>query len=440
MQSRRSFLVGSAITAAVSRSAIGANDRIGFAVIGVGGRGSYMASVFTDFEDVNLLAVCDVYKPNRDEQAARLGTKTKSSPVAENDYRRILERKDVDALLVTTPDHWHGPIVIEASQAGKDCYCEKPLSNTIEMGQKMRAAVRQYKRVVQVGLQQRSWQHFQENAKRVQDGMIGQVYLVECAYTGNYTRDPGPPTAPPEGLDWELFQGNAERRPYVSLRQRGWRAFYDYSGGTLLDWGTHLTDISQWYMNVDAPLTCSASGQYTRVPVLPEMLPDTLAVTWKYPKFVMTYKNAVESMPDWDVQGNHFIGTGGWLHVNRTEYRVRATAMRGPMPPPPAAAPGAAGTPAAGAPPAGRGAGRGAAGRGAPAPPRFEPITERFRYDGNPSDHAHVRNFLDCVKSRQEPVVNIDTGFNSTLPTLMAVLAIRYDKTYTWNGKQAVAV
>ena len=168
--SRRSFLVGSAITAAVSRSAIGANDRIGFALIGAGSRGSHMASVFTDFEDVNLLAVCDVFKPNRDSQATKLGEKTKSSPVAVGDYRRVLDRKDVDALLVTTPDHWHGPIVIEASQAAKDCYVEKPLSNTIEMGQKMRAAVRQYKRVVQVGLQQRSWLHFQENAKRVQDG------------------------------------------------------------------------------------------------------------------------------------------------------------------------------------------------------------------------------------------------------------------------------
>jgi predicted dehydrogenase len=420
------------VTAAMSRSAIGANDRIGFALIGAGGRGSYMAGVFTDFEDVNLLAVCDVFKPNRDQQATKLGAKTQSSPEAVADYRKILDRKDVDAVLITTPDHWHGPMLIEASQAGKDSYCEKPISNTIEMGLKMRAAVRQYKRVVQIGLQQRSWQHFQENAKRVQDGMIGNVYQVDCMYTGNYTRDPGPPTAPPADLDWEMFQGNAERRPYTAMRQRSWRAFYDYSGGTLLDWGTHLTDISHWYTNVTEPLTCSASGQYVRAPVLPEMLPDTLSVTWKYPKFVMTYKNCVESMADWDTQGNHFLGTGGWLHVNRTEYRVRAAAARGPAPTPAAAAPGA---PAAGTPPAGRGAGR-----GAPAAPRFEPITERFRYNGGPSDHAHVRNFLDCVKSRQDPVVSVDTGFYSTLPTLMGVLAIRYGKTYSWDGKRAVAV
>jgi predicted dehydrogenase len=404
--------MGSAMTAAMSRSAAGANDRIRFAIIGAGTRGSYVGGVFTDFPDVELVAVCDVFKPTRDDQAAKLGAKTNTKPEAVNDYRQVLDRKDVDALLVTTPDHWHGPLVIQASEAGKDCYCEKPLSNSIEVGQKMRTAVRQYKRVVQVGLQQRSWDHFQENAKRVQDGMIGKVYHVECVYQGNYTRDPGPPTDPPAGLDWELFQGSAPRRPYVAMRQRSWRAFYDYSGGTMLDWGTHLTDVSHWYMNVTEPLTCSASGQYARVAApLPEQLPDTLAVTWKYPTFVMTYTNCVRTSPEFDVQGNFFLGTLGWLQVNRTGYRYR--------------------------PGGGGGGGRG--GRGAAAPP-FEPVSKSFPYAGGPSDHAHVRNFLDCVKSRQEPVVNIDTGFYSTLPTLMGVLAVHYGKTYSWDGKQAVAV
>ena len=416
MQSRRSFLVSTAATAAMSRSAIGANDRIRFAIIGGGTRGSYVGGVFTDFPDVELAAVCDVYKPTRESVAAKLGDKTKSKPEAVNDYRRILERKDVDALLVTTPDHWHGPIVIQASEAGKDCYCEKPLSNTIEMGQKMRAAVRQYKRVVQVGLQQRSWDHFQANAKRVQDGMIGKVYHVECIYQGNYTGPEGTPTEPPADLDWELFQGNAERRPYTPKRQRTWRAFYDYSGGTLLDWGTHLTDVSHWYMKVQEPLTCSASGQYVRVPQpIPEQLPDTMAVTWQYPGFVMQYTNCVRQSPEFDIQGNHFLGTGGWLQVNRTGYRYR---------------------PVAGRPGGGGGRGGGAT----PPPPPFEPVSTSFRYDGGPSDHAHVRNFLDCVKSRQDPVVSIDTGFFSTLPTLMGVLAVRYGKTYAWDGKQASAV
>jgi hypothetical protein len=133
-------------------------------------------------------------------------------------------------------------------------------------------------------------------------------------------------------------------------------------------------------------------------------LPDTMAVTWKYPKFVMTYTNCVRQSADFDVQGNYFLGAIGWLQVNRTGYRFRAN------------------------PP----------GRGAPAAAPFEPVSQSFRYEGGPSDHAHVRNFLDCVKSRQDPVVNIDTGFYSTLPTLMGVLAVRYGKTYSWNGQEAV--
>ncbi len=404
MYTRRSFLVSSAATAALSRSAIGANDRIRFAILGAGTRGAYVGDVFTDFPDVELVAVCDVFKPTREAVAAKQGAKGKNQPEALADYRKVLDRKDIDAVLVTTPDHWHGPMVIEASQAGKDSYCEKPLSNSIEVGQKMRAAVRQYKRVAQIGLQQRSWDHFKENAKRVQDGMIGDVYHVECVYQGNYTRDPGPATAPPADLDWEMFQGPAPRRPYTQARQRSWRAFYDYSGGTLLDWGTHLTDVAHWYMNSQEPLTCAGSGQYVRTPVLPEQLPDVLAATWKYPKFVMTYTNCIRAEADFDVQGNMFLGTKGWLHVHRTGYRYRPNQ---------------------------------AMGRGGPQTPPFEPFSTKFAYVGGPSDHAHVRNFLDCVKSRQEPVVNIDTGFYSTLPTLMAVLSIRDGKTYAWDGKQA---
>jgi hypothetical protein len=136
-------------------------------------------------------------------------------------------------------------------------------------------------------------------------------------------------------------------------------------------------------------------------------LPDTMAVTWKYPQFVMTYTNCVRQSPDFDVQGNHFLGDKGWLQVNRTGFRYRPNATGG---------------------------------RGAPAVPPFQPVSQSFRYDGGPSDHAHVRNFLDCVKSRQDPVVSIDTGFYSTLPTLLGVLAIRNGKTYSWDGQRAVAV
>lgn len=407
MPTRRTFLVATAATAALSRSAAGANERIRFAIIGSGGRGSHMGTVMANEDDTQCVAVCDVYKPTRDKVAASLADK----PEAIEDYRRVLERDDIDAVLIATPDHWHGPMVVEASEAGKDSYCEKPASVSIEDGMKMREAVRKHSRVCQIGLQQRSWEHFQENAKRVQSGMFGDIYLVHCVYRGNYTRVPAPDADPPEDLNWELFQGPAERRPFNPGRQRGWRAYYDYSGGTLTDWGTHLTDISHWYMNATEPITCSGSGQYAQTdPPQPDMLPDTVAVTWKYEKFVMSYTNTVMVDPTYDVQGNYFLGPKGWLQVNRTGYRYFPTPQRG-------------------------------FGRATPPPaPEFEAFSTAFPYVGGPADQAHIRNFLDCVKSREDPVCDVDTGFYSTLPTLMGVLAVRNGRTYAWDGQKATPV
>jgi predicted dehydrogenase len=406
MSTRRRFVLNSAATAATARSAIGANDRIRFAIIGAGTRGSHVGGVFAGFADAECVAVCDVYKPTREQVAAKLPGK----PEAVNDYRRVLNRKDIDAVLIATPDHWHGPMVIEASEAGKDSSCEKPLTNSIETGLKMIEAARKHKRVVQVGLQQRSWRHFQENAERVQKGMFGTIYQAQCVYIGNYLRPPEEGGDPPPDLDWNLFQGPAERRRYTRSRQRLWRSFYDYSGGTLLDWGVHLTHITHWYLSSRAPLTASGSGQYVRYPC-PErdQLPDSVACSWVYDRFVMTYTNSLMANPHFDAQGNYFIGTMGSLQINRTGYRYR--------PNPPRVAPGQT-----------------------PPPPPFEAVDESFRYVGGPSDQAHVRNFLDCVKSRQRPAVDIEDGFYATLPCLMGVLAIRYGKTYRWTGAEAKAV
>jgi predicted dehydrogenase len=395
-----------ALGAAAAGSVMGANDRIRFAIIGAGNRGSYVGGVFAGFPDVECAAVCDVYKPTREQVAAKLPGKPE--PVL--DYRKVLDRKDVDAVLIATPDHWHGPMVMEACEAGKDAYCEKPVTNSIEVGLRMIQAARKYNRVVQVGLQQRSWQHFQENAERVQKGMFGTIYQAQCVYIGNYLRPPQEGGDPPSDLDWNLFQGPAERRRWTQHRQRTWRSYYDYSGGTLLDWGVHLTHVVHWYLNAKAPLTASGSGQYVRAEC-PErdQLPDSVACTWVYDKFVMTYTNSLFQDGRYDGQGNLFIGTVGSLHINRTGYRYRANPPR-PMP------------------------------GQTPAPPAFAPVEESFRYEGGPSDKAHVRNLLDCVKSRQRPAVDIEDGFYATLPALMGVMSIRYGKMYAWDGKQAKVV
>ncbi len=416
MTRRRSFMMSSGLTAALSRSAAGANDKIRMGVVGAGGRGAYMALVFaTTNPDCEMAAVCDVFKPNRDKSAAALPGK----PESYVDYRRVLERKDIDAVLVATPDHWHAPITAEACQAGKDVYCEKPVSNSIEAAWKAVEAARKYNRVVQVGLQQRSWTHFQEVFQWLREGKLGTVYHAGLHWQGSYTRPPEQPQEPPADLDWELFQGPAPRHPYTPNRQRSWRAFYDYGGGIVTDQGVHIADVVHWYLDAREPRSVAASGQFVAVPRTEEQLPDSFAITWQYDKFVMTYTNAYMPLGEFDnSQGNYFYGNQGAMHVNRYSYTMKPIPRRGRpgQPPPPAA---------------------------------FEAVNEKVRDVAEPdasgkpfarqSDRAHARDFLDCVKSRGKPLTDIETGFYSSLPLLLGVLALRTGKAYAWNGKQAVA-
>ena len=203
-------------------------------------------------------------------------------------------------MLIATPDHWHGPMTIDACAAGKDVYVEKPVSNEIEPALQMIDAARQHNRVVQVGLQQRSWHHFQE-AGRLSHGRLPRL-ADHALHDGAARRRV--PTAHrsrrryrrihPPGFNWDLFQGPAERKPFMPAR-RNWRGWYDYGGGNLSDWGVHLTDVMNWFMQADttAPLLTSASAQYVRLPRDPELVPDSYAVTWQYKNFVATLSNAM---------------------------------------------------------------------------------------------------------------------------------------------------
>jgi len=397
MSTRRSFLIGSALTCAASRSAAGANDRIRVGFIGAGTRGAYMASVAEEFEDCQILAMCDVYKPALEKAVAGLKV---SQPDSYSDYRRVLERKDLDAVYVAAPDHWHSQMIIEAAQAGKDVYCEKPLSNNIEAAWKAVDASRRYKRVVQIGLQQRSWDHFQKCRELVRSGMFGTISHAALHWLGSYARPAEQPSDPPEGLDWELFQGPAPRKSYSPSRQRSWRSYYDYGGGIITDQGVHVADVVHWYLNAKAPKSACAAAQYVSVqPPNPECPPDSFMIAWQYDNFVMSFTNAYMPQLDYPAdQGDYFYGNRGVLHINRQSYTYRPLPSRTPAPP-------------------------------------FEAVNTKFPYVGKPSDSAHIRNWLDCIKSRGTPITDVETGFYSTLPLLMGVLAVRYGKTYYWDDQ-----
>lgn len=414
------------------------SDKVRVALIGSGSRGRSVAASFVrHLPDVQYVAACDAYKSRLDQgvqQIAEVQTDLKVEPY--EDYRRILDRKDVDAVHIATPDHWHCQMLIDAIVAGKDVFVEKPLSNTVERAVEALRAYQGSNRVVQFGTQQRSGAHFQEAAKIVQDGQLGTVTHAVIQFGGSGYGTAPEATAPvPDGLNWDLFQGPAPKHPFKQGRLR-WRGWWDYGGGLITDWGVHLTDVALWYLNAQrvGPLLTSGTAQYVNF-VNPErdQSPDAFSVSWQYPGFVMTFTNAV--VQDWEFgrQGNYFFGPRGSLLVHRAGYEVRPGAGQG----------GRGGGAQGRGNPAG---GRGEEGAASPTPPAVEarrvPWRESDGSDSNSATIAHGRNFVECVKSRSKPVSDLEIGFYASLPCLLGVKAVREGRSFRWDdaGKKAVAV
>lgn len=416
MENRRSFLTKATLGLATAgaSSAPAASDQFVVGFIGTGIRAN--AALIPQFKfnpAFRIAALCDVYKPNLEQAAALVG----GSVDTYADYRRVLDRKDIDVVVIAAPDHWHCPMAIDACQAGKDIYLEKPVSNDIDMCLKAIAAARKYKRVVQVGLMQRSSAPFMEAYKEVQSGILGRVRHVVVINPGGSAppraqgaagrggREATESSAPPPGLDWEMFQGPAPRRPYSSQRQRNWRSYWEYGGGALSDWGVHLLDIAHWYLGVTEPSRTAAAvyGWFSRPQ--DDRFPDTTDVSWQYPNFVANYSTRSEML------GTYLWGDDGMLFVNRNGYTVRPVVRNW------------------------RGSGK----------PPFEEKKVAL-HDEPPNGQAsfesdagrHIMNFLACLKSRERPVCDIEIGAFSTIPTLMAGMSIRNGgKTIAWNGHGA---
>lgn len=406
MVNRRSFLTGAlGVAAAGASSAPAASDQLVVGFIGTGIRAN--AALIPQFKfnkAFRIAALCDVYKPNLEQAAALVGGNVDTY----GDYRRVLDRKDIDVVVVATPDHWHGPIVIEACEAGKDIYLEKPVSNDVDMCLKAMAAVRKHKRVVQVGLMQRSSAPFMEAYKVVQSGILGKVRHVTVINPGGgaghgVRGTAAEPSAPPPGLDWEMFQGPAPHRPYSSSRQHDWRSYWEYGCGPLSDWGVHLLDIAHWYLGVSEPSRTAAAvyGWFNRPQ--DDRVPDTTEISWQYPNFVANYSSRSDAL------GTYLWGDEGVLHVNRDGYTVRPV---------------------------------GGKWHGTGGKPAFEekkvalhdePQNGQASFDSDCG--RHILNFLACIKSRQRPVCDIETGTVSTIPTLMGGASIRNGgKIIGWNG------
>lgn len=404
-----------AVLSSVPRNVIGANERVIVGGIGTGRQGSYDLRDFARQPDVEIAAVCDVYQPNLDQVVQRQRA-LKNTPQTYNDFRQVLDRKDIDVIVVGTPDHWHPLVMVEACKAGKDVYVEKPISHTVDEGKLMVEAARKYKRVVQVGTQQRSGRHFQEAVRLVQAGIIGKVSFVRTwNYSNDYPKGIGnpPDSDPPAGLDWDFWLGPAPKVQYnynrFGVGPDRWstfRYFWDYAGGMMTDWGVHLMDIVQWAMKVDGPDSITASGGKFYIQDNAQT-PDTLQVTYQYsnPQFVAVYESRWDNSNATNAKGYgiEFHGTDATLFVDRDGFKVYPE--KGQLEP--------------------------NTQFGVPESGKLAPSIEMKRV--NDPHFDHVRNFLDCMKSRERPISDIETGHRSTSVCLLGNVALRSKERIVWD-------
>ena len=425
---RRQFIrqaVGTVLVSPTALSAariLGANDRVNIALVGCGGRGRSDADLLRQIPDVNILAVCDVYEPHAAAATSWAGSGCRSY----KDFRTLLEQKEIDAMLVATPDHWHAAITVLACQAGKDVYVEKPLAHSVREGRKMVEAARRYNRVVQTGTQHRSAPHIQQAAEIVRSGRIGPVHFVRVWNYLNMSPDgigQAADSAPPAGLDWDFYLGPAPAVPFNKNRFLvSYRWFWDYAGGMATDYGTHRLDSVHQIMGVEAPRSAVAAGGRYELKDGAET-PDVLQITYEYPGFILSYEASMMNdhgcggrspgkkyyltrTPDDRPHGMAFYGTEGSLFVDRVGLEIYPEPLG-------ESGPGAV-------------AGAGAVAGG------FR--TERVDVAGADATGLHLTNFVDCVRSRQKPLADVETGHRSTTVPHLGNIAFRSGRKIRWDA------
>src|SRR5262245_59201932 len=383
-------------------STVSPNDKVTVGFIGTGRMGQSNLKTFLKHPEVEVAAVCDVYGPNREAAAKIAGPRARTFI----DFRKLLEMKEIQAVVVASPDHWHALHTIFACQTGKDVYVEKPVSVYLEEGRQMVEAARRYKRIVQVGTQQRSGLHFQEAVDLIRNGHIGKVSFIRTWNYGNsFPSGIGnPPNSdPPPDLDWDMWLGPAPKVPFNANRfgvhpERfsSFRWFWSYAGGMMTDWGVHLLDIVQWAMNVEGPSEIAAQEGKLYLQDNRET-PDTLQVTYQYPGFVCVYENREcnGARLDGHSYGICFHGSLGTMFLDRAGFEILPE-------------------------------------KTSKGVNQCEPLAVK---SSNNHNLAHSRNFLDCIKSRQLPICDIEIGHRSTSVAQLGNVAYRTKSHLTWDVK-----
>lgn len=408
MRSRRKFirnsgslLAGAALSSMVSpdiHARISPNDKLTVALIGCRGMGMYNLTDHLKQPGIGCAALCDVDSNVLQERAKTIEELTGSKPQLYKDYRHIIDDKAIDIVIIGTPDHWHCLPAVHACEAGKDVYVEKPLANSIAECQVMLRAAREYNTVVQVGQQQRSGQHWQDVVARVRSGELGTIRKIRAwGYFGYGKGSPEVPDSPvPEGVDYNTWLGPAPQHPFNRNRFHGsWRHFWDHGGGLLTDWGVHLLDIPLWAMGVKFPKSVAASGGIYAYPDHAIETPDTLNVLYDYGSFTLEWDHAggLSTGLYGRNYGVAFIGNNGTLVANREGWEVIAES---------------------------------------------ENNTEKMQHiplqaADKDAHEKHVKNFIECVKTRSRPICDIEAGHQVALIAHMGNIAYRTGNRLSWD-------
>ncbi len=332
-----------------------------------------------------IAAVCDVYAPHAEKVKGRsIGVAT-----THGDYRELLGKNDVDAVIVATPDHWHVRVGTDAVAAGKDVYLEKPVTHTIEEGEPLIRAVRASKRIMQCGMQQRSWSHFRNAVDLVQGGSLGRVTQVRTYWWQNYNRSWVPKPIEVSQLDWKQWLGGTPDQPFSLEKYSHWRWYWNFGGGAMTDLFAHWIDVVHWAMKAEAPTAAMMMGDKY---VFTEWdCPDTIQAAFRYPGFDVVYEGMMSSSID--DGGLEFRGTEGTLKLRRSGMSLHREGVKDEVNP---------------------------------------VMSEKSFEDGTVT---HMANFFACVKSRMEPHAPVEAGVAAARAGHMGNMAYRRGGMVSWPGK-----
>ncbi len=381
---RRTFLIASGLTALASTKVLGANNTIRVGVIGAGGRMRGLLNAADKVGSYQIVAVSDVYGPHRDAVKERSG----GLATTHLDYHEVLD-KEIDAVIIAAPDHWHVRMATDALAAGKDVYLEKPVTHTLEEGATLTHALRSSKQILQCGMQQRSWTHFRDAVDLIQGGSLGRITQVRTYWWQNYQLNWASKPVDTKELNWKRWLGSAPDQPFSEEKFNHWRWFWNFGGGAMTDLFTHWIDVAHWAMKSDQP----RAAQMLADKYIFEQwdCPDTVQAAFRYPGFDVVYEGMMSSSID--DGGLEFRGTEATLKIDRSGfdvYREGADKTQNPI------------------------------------------LTEDSLRDGTID---HMENFFECVRTRKEPNAPVEAGVAAARAGQLGNLAYHRGGQITWPLK-----